>query len=42
MALERTSRPGVTDFPDRANSSAPKGFTAEVRLPKLAGARVGD
>ncbi|GAA2280950.1 hypothetical protein GCM10010234_17430 [Streptomyces hawaiiensis] len=42
MALERTSRPGVTDFPDKADSLAPEVLTAEVRLSQLAGARVGD
>ncbi|MEU1006545.1 hypothetical protein [Streptomyces tibetensis] len=42
MALERTSHPGVTDFPDKANSLAPEALTAEDRLSQLAGARVGD
>jgi hypothetical protein len=41
MALERTSRLGVTDFPGKANSLATEALTAEARLSQLAGARVG-
>ncbi|MFC8142455.1 hypothetical protein ACFUKV_11940 [Streptomyces paradoxus] len=41
MALERTSRLGVTDFPDKANSLAADVLTVEARLWQLAGARVG-
>ena len=42
MASERTSRPGVTGFADRANSLAPEALTVEVRLSQSAGARVDD
>lgn len=42
MALERTSRPGVTGFADRANSLAPEALTAEIRFSQSAGARVDD
>ncbi len=42
MASERTSRTGRTGFPDRANSLALEALTAEARLSRSAGARVGD
>lgn len=42
MAPERSPRPGVTGFADRADSLAPEAFTAEVRLSRSAGARVDD
>lgn len=42
MALERTSRPGVTGFAERANSLASEALTAEGRFSQCAGARVDD
>ncbi|MFI8895710.1 hypothetical protein [Streptomyces paradoxus] len=41
MALERTSRLEVTDFPDKADSLAAEALAVEARLSQLAGARVG-
>ncbi|MDQ1013689.1 hypothetical protein QFZ43_000238 [Streptomyces afghaniensis] len=41
MAMERISRPGVTDFAGKADSLGPEAFTVEARL-LSAGARVGE
>ncbi|MDQ0745998.1 hypothetical protein QF034_000229 [Streptomyces africanus] len=42
MAMERTSRPGVTDSAGKADSLGPEAFTVEARLSLTAGARVGE
>lgn len=42
MASERISRRAVTGFAGKANSLAPKAFTAEARLSQSAGSRVGE
>ncbi|GAA2766559.1 hypothetical protein GCM10010103_56000 [Streptomyces paradoxus] len=41
MALERTSRLEVSDFPDKANSLAAEALTIESRIRQSAGARAG-
>lgn len=41
MASERIPLPEVTDFAGQVNSLAPEAFTAETRLSRSAGSRVG-